>query len=473
MSRRLEELGAEVAKVQDETLADDARRAAVRRRLVSPESGAAPKARSPRWAPALAWAGAMAAIALAVVALWPSVPEPLAYRVEGETESKLLDREIEAPSDGARSIAFTDGSAVRLSPSARARIRQLRTDGATLALDRGEATVSVRHRRQTRWSVEAGPFLVRVIGTRFRVGWQPEAESFELEVFEGEVRVRGPGVPERVVRRGDEVRETLAAQVEPEVAPEPAPPPREDPATPSKPAPRKQTAPIAPQRPSGEGPPARNPSPRSSTAPRAAPFELKLPPKEPDTYVVPDDAEPAPETESQEPVRPDGPEVSKKPAPAEPPSATPPSWKTLLDEGDYRALLTELRPDEVEQALWQADATQLIDLGAEARELGDTRAGSIYTVVRSRFPGTEAAADAAFLLGRMQFHSGAYRTSATWFETYLRERPDGRLAREAAGRLVESYHRSGDRDEAREAAEQYLRRYPDGPHAALARSVLK
>ena len=115
MSKRLEELGAEVARVQDEILADDARRSAVRRRLLTTDSQAAPKARSPRWAPALAWAGAMGAVALAVVLLWPSVPEPIAYRVEGETESRLLDREVAAPIDAPRSIAFTDGSAVRLS----------------------------------------------------------------------------------------------------------------------------------------------------------------------------------------------------------------------------------------------------------------------------------------------------------------------------------------------------------------------
>ncbi|MBW2509121.1 MAG: tetratricopeptide repeat protein [Deltaproteobacteria bacterium] len=94
-------------------------------------------------------------------------------------------------------------------------------------------------------------------------------------------------------------------------------------------------------------------------------------------------------------------------------------------------------------------------------------------MARSRFPGTDAAADAAFVLGRMQFHSGAHRSSATWFETYLRERPDGRFAREAAGRLVEAYYRSGDEDHARDAAERYLRQYPDGPHAGLARSVVQ
>jgi TolA-binding protein len=435
MSKRFEKLGAEVARVQDETLADGTRRAAVRRRLLLGESRSSPP-RSSRWEPTLAWAGAMAAVVLAVVVLWPSVPEPIAYRVEGEAESRLLDREIAAPNDGARSIAFTDGSAVRLSPSARARVRQLRIEGATLVLDRGEATVSVQHRDTTKWSVEAGPFLVRVTGTRFRVGWQPEAESFELEVFEGEVRVRGPSLPERTVRRGQEVRQNPAATVEPK----PEPPQVEEPirertALP-EPHPRKQTGTVTP---------------------------AGAPSYEPPAVPTPSEAE-APESTRPE----QDPEASAKPS-----SAEPPSWKTLLDRRDYSALLTELGPEQLEQAIWQADAAQLLDLGAAARELGDARAGSIYTAVRSRFSGTDAAADAAFLLGRMQFHSGAHRSSATWFETYLRERPDGRLAREAAGRLVEAYQHAGDTDRAHEAAEQYLRRYPNGPHAGLARSVLQ
>ncbi|MBT8464767.1 MAG: FecR domain-containing protein [Deltaproteobacteria bacterium] len=438
MSKRLEKLGAKVARVQDETLADGTRRAAARRRLLSGESRSAPP-RSSRWGPALAWAGAMAAVVLAVVVLWPSVAEPIAYRVEGEAESRLLNREIAAPTDGARSIAFTDGSAVRLSPSAQARVRQLRIEGATLVLDRGEATVSVRHRDSTKWSVEAGPFLVRVTGTRFRVGWQPEAESFELEVFEGEVRVRGPRLPERTVRRGEEVRQISAATVEPK----PEPPQVEEPIQertalpePHPRKPRKQTGTVTPAgAPSYEPPAAPTPS----------------------------------EAEGPESTRPEeDPEAS-----AEPSSAEPPLWKTLLDRRDYSALLTELGPEQLEQAIWQADAARLLDLGAAARELRDARAGSIYRVARSRFAGTDAAADAAFLLGRMQFHSGAYRSSATWFETYLRERPDGRLAREAAGRLIEAYHHAGDTDRAHEAAEQYLLRYPNGPHAGLARSVLQ
>jgi len=87
---------------------------------------------------------------------------------------------------------------------------------------------------------------------------------------------------------------------------------------------------------------------------------------------------------------------------------------------------------------------------------------------RKRAPGQPAAAQAAYLLGRA---SGASE-AASWFETYLREQPQGLLAREAAGRLIESYRSSGKTNAAQTAASRYLARYPDGPHASLARQTL-
>ncbi|NNE16909.1 MAG: hypothetical protein HKN10_00395 [Myxococcales bacterium] len=464
MSERLEGLGAEVARIQDDALADGRRRAAVRRQLVSDAADAPPELRPARWGPALAWAGAMVAIALAFVALWPRAAVPVAYRVEGEAESRLIDRSVTATVDRPMSIAFTDGSAVRLGPSARARVSQLTVDGATLRLEHGEATVSVRHRTATRWSVEAGPFVVRVTGTRFRVGWRPEQESFDLAVFEGEVRVDGPDAPERVLRSGDEMHRTLA----PATLPKP-PPPIEDPA----PAARERIQTVTPSRAPTYEPPVRA-SPRPSPSrPSAPPLELRLPPKEPsaEAELKPAQNEPAPEASPPEEPEPIAEAASSDAATeAAPPQ---PAWQTLLVEGKHRELLTALGPDQVEQAIWQAGPNDLIDLGAEARQLGDPRAGYIYSVVRSRFAATDAAADAAFLLGRMQFHSGAYQASATWFQTYVRERPRGRFAREAAGRLVEAYHQAGDQDRARDAARQYLSRYPNGPHATLAATVLE
>jgi hypothetical protein len=87
---------------------------------------------------------------------------------------------------------------------------------------------------------------------------------------------------------------------------------------------------------------------------------------------------------------------------------------------------------------------------------------------RKRAPGQPAAAQAAYLLGRASPPGEA----TAWFETYLREMPRGLLAREAAGRLIETYNATGNVAAAQSAASRYLARYPKGPHAAMARQLL-
>ena len=89
--------------------------------------------------------------------------------------------------------------------------------------------------------------------------------------------------------------------------------------------------------------------------------------------------------------------------------------------------------------------------------------------LRARFANSEEAAVAAFQLGRV---TGGGAASAQWFRTYLNERPGGKLAREASGRLLEALHRSGNSTEARAAAKRYLARYPSGPHADFAARIL-
>jgi TolA-binding protein len=87
---------------------------------------------------------------------------------------------------------------------------------------------------------------------------------------------------------------------------------------------------------------------------------------------------------------------------------------------------------------------------------------------RKHAPGQPAAAQAAYLLGR----ASSAAEAARWFETYLHEQPQGLLAREAAGRLIESYGASGNTSAAHAAASRYLAHYPNGPHASLARQTL-
>jgi TolA-binding protein len=455
MSKRFERLGAEVARTQDESLDDARRRARVRRRL---SDTPAPPLRPPSraWRPALGLILA-AATAAAVLMLWPSAMRPITYRVDDGEPSSAVGRLIVAPDNRSVPVRFTDGASVDLMPGAQANVSELTPAGATLQLERGVATVSVRHRKATRWSVRAGPFLVRVTGTRFRVGWNPPERAFDLEVLEGEVRVSGPGTPEQAVRGGAGLRVVPQSEIGAE-PPEPK----------LKPSPARGEQAAATER-------ARPPQIKaraSSVRPPAQALELNLPPKQPapvEGSVAPG-RPPTPRTEAPdaqvENESEDEPETSATEQPLDP-------WIALFERGSYELALAELSPEEIERALWHADAGDLMELGAAARHAQDRRAGYIYSVIRSRFAGTEAAAEAAFMLARMYFHSGAPQMAATWLETYLREQADGRFAREAAGRLVEAHVQADDDTRARAAAERYLERYPDGPHATLARSVLE
>ncbi len=68
-------------------------------------------------------------------------------------------------------------------------MHELHDTGAKLEVSRGEASFAVRHQSGTNWTVGAGPYRVRVTGTRFSVGWAPEPARFELHLMQGSVVV--------------------------------------------------------------------------------------------------------------------------------------------------------------------------------------------------------------------------------------------------------------------------------------------
>ncbi|MFW2389796.1 MAG: FecR domain-containing protein [Polyangiales bacterium] len=498
MDERLRQLGAEVARIQDEASPDGRRRAAVRNRLLqTSESSTRPAWRLRRPAIGL---GLTAAALVAALFVWLRGPGIIEYRAGAAGSSSRVDEWIAAPVNSDLPIMFTDGSSIHLSPGSRARVRELSKVGAAVQLERGQATVHVVHRHETRWSVEAGPFVVHVIGTRFWVRWEPSDKSFGLQVLDGKVRVAGPGGTRTVTRRDGEVQVTLEALVaEPDPEPAVARTPNMEPVRPAETVPTTEPAlakrgPGVEQRPrhvadtqglrrsgSPDSAPTRAQAPSSaprtpSYRPPSGRLELKLPPKNPaiaDERAPTDEpppiseAPPAAEAPADEQTESE-PDVPEAPAPS-----TEPAWKELVDEGAYEEALSTLSTEQLKEATRQGEERDLVNLAAVARRTGDPRARYIYSVVRSRFAGTDGAANAAFMIARMEFHAGAPQAAATWLEIYLRERPGGRFSREAAGRLIEAYVRAEDSTSAKAAAERYLALYPKGPHAALARSTLQ
>jgi TolA-binding protein len=157
---------------------------------------------------------------------------------------------------------------------------------------------------------------------------------------------------------------------------------------------------------------------------------------------------------------------SKRPALA--PVAAP-SWTKLEERGDYDGAYAAVRSAGLASVLRASSADELLRLAQVGQLSGHPNIErQALLTCRRRFPGTEQAAVAAYELGRTSSPSEASR----WFSAYLDEQPNGPLAREASGRLVEALASAGDDGGARAAAARYLARYPNGPHAAVARHVL-
>jgi transmembrane sensor len=169
------------------------------------------------------------------------------------------------------------------------------------------------------------------------------------------------------------------------------------------------------------------------------------------------------------------PEPMPIPVPASPRAAHgAPSWRELLAAGRLAEGLRAAERSNFEQVCQNATRRELLALADGGRLFGrPTRALTALRVLRERFPGSPDAATAAFMLGRVTFERlRSYNEAVRWFETYLREQPTGPLMGDAFGRLMEARLLAGDESGARTGAQQYLRRFPEGPYASEARGIL-
>ena len=418
--RRLGRLGARITEALDEQdRSFDARRA--RERLL-----ALPRpANRARQAVFVGLTLAAAAIA-ALLVTRPWSVAPLALAVDGKPN---VDPQafLNVPSDRPMDLAFSDGSQVRVSPGSGARILDLQSTGAKLVLERGRLHANVRHDVRTSWAVTAGPFSINVVGTEFDVQWDPAPGQLTVTVTRGRVLVSGGGVPSQAIVAGN----TLTARLV-EVG---------------------ASFEVHP-----------------SAASAAATAELTRPEAEPSA--------PSPSTSSKraEPAHTE-PAASSTPEPArsaEAPRASSNEWRELAKQGRYREAVAAADSAGFQAQLASGSAADLLTLGNTARLAGALgRAEEAFLTLRQRFPRDPSRAVAAFSLGKIAFdQKNDAPSAARWFRTCVQEAPSGSLARESEGRLLESLQRMGDRSGTQNVAREYLARFPDGPHASLARAAL-
>jgi hypothetical protein len=137
--------------------------------------------------------------------------------------------------------------------------------------------------------------------------------------------------------------------------------------------------------------------------------------------------------------------------------------------------LSEARARGLDQVLETASAAELKAL-ADAARLSRQPADARRTlwVLRERFPQTTEATRALFDLGRLAAdHGHDAAEAARWFRAYLQSAPAGALRMEARGRLLLALDGLGAHHEASSEASLYLAEHPDGPHAELARSLVR
>jgi hypothetical protein len=172
---------------------------------------------------------ALAAVLGGSVGIW-LLRRPIRYEVVGGSglESAYVSASQETPVD----LRFSDGSDVIAEAGSRLRVDETYSNGARVLLENGGTSNHVAHHKMSNWTFVAGPFEVRVIGTRFDLHWDPITERIDLRLREGSVEVRSPLADGPiVVRAGQRFRAAMnersmfvsdADQPEPPRAPEPA-----------------------------------------------------------------------------------------------------------------------------------------------------------------------------------------------------------------------------------------------------------
>lgn len=382
----------------------------------------------------------------------------LTYAVEGA--AARTDGYIPRVAEALARVRFSDGTEVGLEHGSRAWVVGTGADGAQIRLEDGRAHFSVVHRPHARWSVEAGPFVVSVTGTKFDVEWSGKDDLLRVHLRSGVVTVGGPQTRGGVTLLPGQVLEARPDEgilrVEPAPADAPAP------------------AAIRPT--------------SNMASPWAAPPATPPPAAAPPITAPPPVGLTSPERSGLRGASPSSPTIARggPPAPAHAKTvalAEPPGggndfgrdWRKEIARGAFEGILREADARGMESCLSSLPSDRLAVLGDAARYAGrNDLARRVLKAQRGRFAGTPAAAEATFLLGRLAEDAHEPGIAALpWYDLYLTLAPSGVYAAEALGReMLILGERENDR-RAREIARKYLETYPNGAYVAQARDILE
>ena len=359
---------------------------------------------------------------------------PLSYRVDnGEIGDGGYLRSY---GGSGVSLLFAEGTELRLAAGARGRLTSVDAQGARFAIEQGEADINVVPRAGARWLIDAGPFLITVHGTTFTAAWDGEREQLDIRMTRGLVSVSGPVADGKIAVRGGQrltinVPERKMLLRPGEGSDESAETGADTTAAGTTPAPEAAAVePSAPEAPPAVAPRAQAPSPTRGSARAAVAVRA---------------------------------------------SAAPRSWTAALAAGDFQSILAEAEHRGLRRSLGEARSEDLAALADAARYLRrEDVARQALIAQRQRFPQSDRAHEAAFLLGRLtEGGAGGDVRALSWYDRYLNEAPSGAYASEALGRKMTATEKLRGIEAARDIARAYLLRFPHGTYAGAARALME
>jgi len=354
-------------------------------------------------------------------------------------------------------LRFSDGSEIKASPGARLRVDSTQSRGARVFLEQGTTRTHVEHGERSNWVFVAGPFDVHVTGTTFNLAWEASTQTVDLELIEGSVSVTSPLGPSQIeVKTGQRFRASARlGTMQLESADSPRAPlfGETDQATSqTEQAQSAELQPGNPNRAAGRGRTHYSARSHVQSSRRAKPRA--------------GDGGPQLTAAGADERQTDASEQSADAAD----SSAAGSFSDLMRAGAFARVIELATAAGLSQTLERGSADDVRALADAARYLHRTDlAVRSLTVLRTRFPGAHHGTAAAFLLGRTYENAALQADARRFYELYLRETPSGEFAAEAlAGRMRMVAVLAGP-DKAQPIAEEYLKRFPRGVHAAAAK----
>jgi ferric-dicitrate binding protein FerR (iron transport regulator) len=381
------------------------------------------------WGPGRALAvAAAAAITIGVAGVWSYQSgvfsgNDLTFVVEGiSTDAQSvsvgqaapdhLGGQLIATEDRPAALAFSDESRIELRPYTTLRVHVEEGSRVVTRLAQGELLVHVEHHAETDYRFRAGTYEVRVVGTAFSLGYQPESQQLDVSMSEGRVTIVDAGGRERFLSAGESLH--------------------------------------LPERRVGEAS-----SPSGSMQPSALETTTPSPAKAGSAGVGPAAGGQA------------GPTV-----PGEVKSASE-SYRTLAAAGRFQQIVTSAKATGLENVFQSKPASELQELAQAARYTGELGlAERTWKELQTRYRSQEAGQNASFFLGRLAEQRGRQSEALRQYDVYLASAPRGVFAAEALGRKMLIVQSTQGSAAAKPVAAEYLKRFRSGAYSGAARELV-